>query len=447
MSYSADPKDRDTLRSLADKIVEYAGTPDMAERKRLWKCSNYLESERPMILVETIAVEGFKDEGELVCKDPYLRDIEKSLRESIRHYEMLNDDFVIEPYYRIPWKIKISDYGINLGEHHAVDGTGRDLAYSFDYPVKSPDDLSKLNKRQYEVFRDDTLALSEKVDSVFGDILPVRLGGIDLVFTEWDGIFSMVKDAVDEHGNRRYLGYTPFIGDYFIGLAMDMYKLLGNENLMLWPYDHPDELKWLGNFLMEDRIAFFKWLEEEKLLDINADNQLIGSAPYGYTSALPDISKNPSSTKLRDVWGWAEAQEAQLYGPEMFEEFVLPFLAEVCKLFGLISYGCCETLDEKFPSIKRAIPNIRNVAVSPWSNAFKMADQLGKDYVYCKKPLPSNISGYSANRHGMEKELIETLEAAKDCNLQLILRDVYDVNGDIQRLQEWVELARRILKI
>ena len=438
-------KDRDSLRYLADKVAYYASLPVMAERKRLWKCSNDLKAERPMVLVETVAVEGFKAEDELVCEDPYLRDVEKALRETIKHYEMLNDDFIIEPYYRIPWKIKISDYGVSFGERHAADTTGRDLAYTFDYPIKNPEDLDKLHKRHYQVFREDTIGLSDKVNSVIGDILPVRLGGLDLIFTEWDGIFSLVKDAVDKYGNRRYLGYTPFTGGYFIGLPMDMYKLLGNENLMLWPYDHPDALKALGNFLMEDRLSFFKWLEKESLLDINSDNQLIGSAPYGYVSELPGYSQKPASTKLKDMWCWAEAQEAQLYGPQMFEEFVLPYVAKICELFGLVFYGCCERLDEKFDSVKRAIPNIRSVAVSPWSNPYKMAEQIGKDYVFCKKPMPSYISGPSVNWCGLEKELKDTLEAAKGCNLQFVVRDVYDVNGDIQRLRKWTDLAKKLI--
>jgi hypothetical protein len=36
----------------------------------------------------------------------------------------------------------------------------------------------------------------------------------------------------------------------------------------------------------------------------------------------------------------------------------------------------------------------------------------------------------------------ETLAAARDCNLEIIYRDVYRIHGDRPRLRRWVELAR-----
>ena len=43
--------------------------------------------------------------------------------------------------------------------------------------------------------------------------------------------------------------------------------------------------------------------------------------------------------------------------------------------------------------IEKAIPNLRAVSVSGWSDLFKMGELLGKKYVYSRKPTPAYISG------------------------------------------------------
>ena len=39
----------------------------------------------------------------------------------------------------------------------------------------------------------------------------------------------------------------------------------------------------------------------------------------------------------------------------------------------------------------------------------------------------------------------ETLDAARDLNLEFILRDVYTINGDRPRLKRWVEMVRGLM--
>jgi hypothetical protein len=42
----------------------------------------------------------------------------------------------------------------------------------------------------------------------------------------------------------------------------------------------------------------------------------------------------------------------------------------------------------------------------------------------------------------LEKDLDDTLAAARDCSLEIIFRDVYRINGDRPRLRKWVDLVR-----
>ena len=93
---------------------------------------------------------------ELVCEDPYLRNIEKSLFEIVRHADEIGDDIVVDPYFRIPWVIEISDYGVPIEAHHAVSMDGSDLGYSFNFGVQSDEDYKKLHLRTHRLDRTES---------------------------------------------------------------------------------------------------------------------------------------------------------------------------------------------------------------------------------------------------------------------------------------------------
>ena len=105
-------KDRSTVRELAAKWRELASLPVMQQRKRIWRAVHDLRAERPVILFETAWIDGFVAESELLCEDPFLRSIEKDMRITLRQAEELGDDLVVEPYYRLGWKMVLSDYGV-----------------------------------------------------------------------------------------------------------------------------------------------------------------------------------------------------------------------------------------------------------------------------------------------------------------------------------------------
>ena len=73
-----------------------------------------------MILVETCMLPDYIGPDELVCVDPFVRNIEKSLYEIVRHADEIGDDIVVDPWFRIPWVLEISDYGVPIEAHHAT---------------------------------------------------------------------------------------------------------------------------------------------------------------------------------------------------------------------------------------------------------------------------------------------------------------------------------------
>jgi hypothetical protein len=130
----------------------------------------------------------------------------------------------------------------------------------------------------------------------------------------------------------------------------------------------------------------------------------------------------------------------------MFNQFVLPSLAEVARGFGLVYYGCCERIDDRFPLIEKAIPNLRAVSVSGWSNLAAMGEMLGKRFVYSRKPTPAYISGAHPDWDLLKKDIAGTFAAARDCNLEICYRDIYTIDGDRPRLAKWVEMTRALMQ-
>lgn len=262
------------------------------------------------------------------------------------------------------------------------------------------------------------------LEDIFGDILPVKVGGYDVFDPD--------------------PGYNPWLGILYCGLTMDIFKLLGNDKLLYWVYDEPDTIHKLMSFISEQRSTFFKWLEKEGLLYVNTDTWNPCPGSYGYVSDLPKNSVEGKVT-LADCWGWIDSQETAPMSPKMLNDLFLPYMAEVSKHFGLMYYGCCEAMHDRFEYVEKMIPNLRAVSVSGWSDLFKMGEMLGNKYVYSRKPTPAFISGNYPDWDLLKKDMTDTVKAAQDCNLEICFRDIYTINGDRKRLRKWVEMTRSLI--
>jgi len=402
-------QDHDVLRGLAARWMELASLPVMAERRRQWTALKDLRAERPMVLFETWTLENYVAEEELACTDPDLRRVERGMRAHIRQAEEIGDDIVVEPFLRIYWDIERSDFGVPLVPEHSQDAEGGNVGYHFDTPIRTPQDVDRLRPRTFRVDRPKTLRRVERLSDIFGDILPVVL-----------------------HGT----------GSHWAALTQDLFKLIGNDNLLIWTYDAPDALHRLMAYLRDDRLAYFGWLEREGLLGLNSTGwELVGSGSPGYISALPqpDYAGTP---RLTDIWAWMESQETTMISPRMFGQFFLPTMADVSRQFGLIYYGCCEPVHDRWDKIIAAIPNVRAVSISPWCDRRAIAEKLGRDYIFSRKPKAAPISGSNPDWDVLREDLNETLAAARDCNLEIIYRDVYRINGDRARLTKWAQMVR-----
>jgi hypothetical protein len=267
----------------------------------------------------------------------------------------------------------------------------------------------RLKTRSWKVDRKETCERVDRLNEAFGDILPIALCGAPEHF----------------HG----------------GITNDLFLLIGNDNLLRWVYDAPDAIQHIMAFLRDDRLAYLNWLEKEGVLGLNNGWASIGGGSPGFIDDLP-AKDFTGRVRLKDMWFSMESQETTMISPSMFERFFLPFLADLCQPMGLIYYGCCEPLQDRWDAIIRAIPNIRAVSVSAWADQCALAEKLGKLYVFSRKPKTWLISITNPDWNAIHQDLIETLSAARDCNLEIIYRDIYRVHDDRAYPRKWTDMVR-----
>ena len=152
--------------------------------------------------------------------------------------------------------------------------------------------------------------------------------------------------------------------------------------------------------------------KREGLLGLNSTGwELVGSGSPGYTTALPTTDQ-ADGLKLADLWVWMESQETTMISPAMFSRLFLPYMADVSRRFGLVYYGCCEPVHDRWDRIIAAIPNVRAVSISPWCNQRVMAEKLGRSCVFSRKPKAAPISGENPDWDTLRADVAETLAAA-----------------------------------
>jgi hypothetical protein len=346
------------------------------------------------------------------------------LRDTVRHADEVGDDVVVEPWFRLGWRLVLPGFGVTVEQKPALmPNNETSLGYTFNFPVRTPEDILLLRPRAFGVDREGTGQSARLLHDAFGDILPVRVGNYD----------PFVAEPGDDG----------FCGNFFFGLTWQIYRFIGNDGLLYWVYDAPDAIRRLMDYMLRDRIALFDFLEKEGLLVPNTDTQMAGPRAYGYVSELrgPDSS---GPVRLKDLWGWAESQETINISPAMFKEFVLPHLAALSAKFGLVYYGCCEPVHDRLALIMEAIPNLRSVSVSGWSDLERVAEMLGRRYVYSRKPTPALLSGANPPWDLARADMVKTYQATKNCCVELLFRDLYTVNRERSRIGAWVKMAKSV---
>ncbi len=399
-------QDRQRLRSLAQKQLEYAHSPQNEVILKKWEALATGRRETPTV---RLLFSNFPDEvitPRLECRDENARRLEASLLNTLVGRELFDDDTPISPTYDICRYLWVKPFGISpkiTRLEHAkgfhIDPVIDNLEEQFDQ-LRGGGFGGDLQKTEEQI---------EFANGILGDILPVRL------------VQHSLSGAIT----------NPLV------------HLMGMENYYLAMYDAPEALHAVMEMATSIFEAFYDYLERERLLLPTCGISPVSQESFAFNSELPA----DKAEKTTDVWGFLESQETTAVSPETFGEFVFPYQDRLVKRFGLLSYGCCERVDAIWPDYLSKWPNLRKLSVSPFNNERLVGEYLrGSNVVYYSKPRAE----YVTTRGPMDEAALRAyfkgvFEAASGCLLEVAQREVGTIYGDYGRGREYVRIAKECL--
>lgn len=399
-------KDREILRELAKKQLEYAKSPEMDALKKEWLLHNTFRGQRPMIQVE---LDSFADDlipQILRCETEDARKIERKFYYNFMNHESFGDDAIVPDFYpvRAIARMKLLDLDAKVENHESSIG------YHF-IPVINDlgEDFKKFGKTTYSCDKEATQKDIDDLNEIFGDILPAQLNGNCL-------------SAVPTQNVVRYMGM---------------------ENMMFAMYDYPELFKELMQRIVDSYIGLYAYMEENGLILPTTDMQWLNQGSWCFTDELPE-TKN-INFGAQDVWGFLDSQETVGISADMFEEFIFPYYKQIADCFGLLSYGCCEPVAPLWERCISKFENLRKVSISAWCNEEIMGEYLrGQKVIYHRKPNANYLGvGTVLDEEEIRNSINKTLAAARGCKVEISQRDVYDVNKNPDKVRKYVEIIRQ----
>lgn len=400
--------ERMRIRDLAKETMEYAQSDEMQRRRKLWTNHNSLEFAYPPVYIRAIPFHEFIDKNEIKCQTPTLRSLEINFL--MNRYRMkLYDDTIIEPWVVVRAHLKSSPLGVYGMPAHLSDKVPGGAA-KFMPSILKEEDIEKLHVMDYEVDEKVTKERFDHLNDLIGDIMPVEVDRQGILSSMWVNDISTI-----------------------------LAQLRGLEQIMWDVYDRPAWLHRLLSFMQSKILMHMEQTESANGFKlINHQNQAM---PYARELQPPAAGKGSVSAK--QLWGYMAAQEFTTFGPTLFKEFMFDYQKPILERYGLVAYGCCEDLTYKIDIIK-SLKNLRRIAVSPFADVKKCAEQIGNHYVLSWRPNPSTAVSFGVDEDYVRKELREAFDIfdANKCVFDITLKDVETVSGDENAIVKWTRIVR-----
>ena len=399
------------VRDLAKQYAALCAKDVQDERRDLWRKHNSLVRTRPLIYVRAYAWRE-APESALECEDPFYRRHEDFLRQMI-YRDMFDDDYILEPWITQPaTKVFPPEgvWGVPFGRVHSPDPRG---AWKYDPPIKELEDINKLVAPHHAIDEEATARNVARLQEAVGDILEVNVDRAPVYFM------------------------------WHADLSTDLAYLRELGQVMWDMVDHPEWLHQLLAF-MRDGVLTAQG-EAEAAGDWHLGNHQNQAMPYALE--LEDPKANGESVTRDKLWTFCAAQEMAQISPAMHDEFMLQYQLPIMSKYGLVSYGCCEDLTHKI-DILRQVPNLRRIAVSPFADAVRCAEQIGDEYVMSWRPSPAEMVSVQFDPDCIRKTVSGALDAAEanGCHIDITLKDVETVQNEPDRIHRWVRLVREVIE-
>jgi len=399
------------IRELAARVAEIAELPVQEEKRKLWRSLNGLNPIRPMVMIDQVCWNemNINNELTLLCTDEECRRYEDHLRHILYQWKYFPVDMVVEPFIRISKAVNNTGFGVNLQEKISVtDVTNPVVSHKYINQFENEDDLKKIQMPVISHNPEETERRLSVAHTLFDGLLAVEPWGMDPYLSLWDPI-SM-----------------------WMGVEKALYSLI----------DRPDFVHKLVGRVTNGYLSMLDQLEEQGLL---CKPQSLIHCTGAYTDELPAPGYNPEKPRTKDIWMFGLAQMFSTVSPRMFKEFEVDYTSRICGRFGLVYYGCCDPLDGKMNEV-RMIPHVRKVSMCPWVNVERGAAEIGREFVYSRKPNPAFVAVDRLDIEMVRKDLEKTRESCEKygCPLEFILKDISTVRYHPENLFRWAEIAMEV---
>lgn len=405
-------KEVEILRELGRQVAEIAALPQQKETISLWKALNSLKPARPMVMIDQLPWHEMNVDDELTlrCEDKACRGIETGLRQTLYRWKHMPADFVVEAKISVDVAASGMDFGLQTDEDCAVSDPQNDVVgHYYHDQLATEADLEKIKMPHIQYDADATAERAARMREIFDGIFTVEVQGIVPAINLWDAITTW----------------------------------RGAEAVLTDLGERPE---FLHKLMARLTTAYSAMLDQLESLGILAAQQSWIHCTGAFTDELPAPGFNPLKPRLKDIWTYGLSQIFSSVSPAMHQEFDMDYLNPLYARFGLVYYGCCDPLDRKLHLVKK-IPNLRKISMSPWVNVENGARQIGRDFVFSRKPSPALLAVDQWDAQAVEEDLQETVAACArhGCPLELILKDVSTVRYQPQRLWEWARIAQRLV--
>lgn len=401
------------IHQLAAQVAEIAALPIQEEKRSLWRKLNAREAVRPMVMIDQVCWNEMNigDELTLQCIDPECQGYEEYLRRTIYQWKYFPVDMVVEPFIRVPKAIQNTGFGILVQEHTiATDFQNEVLSRKYENQFQNEEDIEKIQTPLISHDPQETERRLSVAQELFDGTLEVKAWGYDPYLSLWDPLATW----------------------------------MGVENALFAMMDKPDYIHCLLSRMTDGYMRMLDQLETEGLL---CQPQSLIHCTGAYTDELPAQGYDPAKPRPKDIWMFGLAQIFSSVSPKMFREFEVEYCSQICARFGLVYYGCCDPLDKKMKEV-RLIPNVRKVSMSPWTDQERGAAELGRDFVFSRKPNPALLAGQYFDPEEISQDLRRTIQVCEQygCSLEIILKDISTVGYHPERLFEWSRIAMQLVE-
>ncbi len=401
------------IRDLAKETHDFAVSPEMDRRRKLWTNHNSFDFTRPPIYIRAIPANEYPETTDLKCTDPFLRNIESELL--LNRYRMqLAEDTIIEPWLTVYAKTAVAPegiYGVRAAMEEKPEGVS---AARFEPSLIEEEDIEKIHVLPYCVDEEETARRVTRMQETLNGTLDVAVDRQAPLCTMWNNDISTV-----------------------------IAKFRGMEQLMWDLYDRPE---WLHRLLSIMRDHILQHIDQtEAAGGFRLNNHQNQAMPYCRELTPPSASDQPVSTK--QLWGYMAAQEYTNIGPDQFDEFMFQYQQPILERYGVTAYGCCEDLTQKISVIKR-LKNLRRIAVSPFADIRKCAEQIGSDYILSWRPNPSSACSHGLDEAFVRRELRNAMDIFDEnkCVWDVTLKDLETTSGDPTAVVRWTAIVREELE-